>query len=59
MSRLEQLQKAVDDALEEIQKASDAWYAYGDADDAAYDAAWVAFSEAKQELRDYKKEHKL
>ena len=41
MSRLEELQKAADEAY--------------DAADAAEDAYW----KAKQELEDYKKEHKL
>ena len=47
--KLEQLQKAVDDASEEIQKADD---------DAAW-AAYVAYCKARQELEDYKKESGL
>ena len=78
MSRLEELEKAVDDAREEIQKAWDAWATWDAATYAAADAAWVAHGDAvwaayvdtydtaceacnkaKQELKDYKKEHKL
>ena len=48
MSRLEELQKAVDDT-------GDAW----DAALAAKDAALDAYSKAMQELDDYKMEHGL
>ena len=41
MSRLEELQKAVDDAREELKKA---------------DAAWDAWVKAKRELNEYLKE---
>ena len=60
LSRLEELQKAVYDAREELQKASDAWATYdADAVWAAYVAAGLAFCEAREKLEDYKKEHKL
>ena len=66
MSRLEELEKAVDEALEVLQKANDAWDA-ADADDYDADAAWDAYAlaadaacyKARQELRDYKKESGL
>ena len=63
--KLEQLKKVIDDASEEIQKASDAWYAgeatYANADAAyaAYAAAYDACFKAMQELKDYKKESGL
>ena len=54
MSRLEELQKAVDDAREELQKARDAWAAgkgaYADVDDAG-----AAFRKARRELIAYKR----
>ena len=73
MSRLEELEKAVDEAREELQKARGAWATYDaddyDADAAAYgDAVWAAYVDthdtaceayfkARQELKAYKKEH--
>ena len=54
MSRLEELQKAFDDALEELQKASDAWYNY-DVDWATYDTARTAFCKTRRELIAYKR----
>ena len=57
MSRLEQLQKAVEDALEEIQKASYAWYAYGAAYGAADAAVYDSYYKAMQELEDYVEEY--
>ena len=54
MSRLEELQKAVDET-------GAAWigvYGAGAAAD-AWDAAYDAYCKARQELRDYKKEHGL
>jgi hypothetical protein len=49
MSKLEQLQKAVD-AASDIYDA-----AWGDPEP----AAWAAFCKARQELKDYKMEHGL
>ena len=53
MSRLEELQKAIDDVV----KAGD--LAAADAAWDAYEAAYPAFCKAMKELKDYKKEHKL
>ena len=44
--KLEQLQKAIDDAREEIQKASDAWATYDATYGAAYDTACEAYAAA-------------
>ena len=55
MSILEELQKAV---YETGDAADAAWAAYGAYSD-AWDAALDAYNKAKQELEDYKKEHKL
>jgi outer membrane protein TolC len=53
MSRLEELEKAFDEALEKLQKALDAWHAYG----AAYDTADAAFCKAREKLEDYVEEY--
>ena len=50
MSRLEQLQKAVDEA-------DAAWDAAAALADAAYDAAGLAFSEAREKLEAYVEEY--
>ena len=55
VGRLEELEKAVDDAKAAARAAWDAYGAYSD----AWDAALDAYNKAKQELEDYKKEHKL
>ena len=66
MSRLEELQKAADDALEELKKANAAWDAWDDNAYAAADAVYGAFCDthdaylkAMKELKAYKKEHGL
>ena len=57
MSRLEELQKAFDSAETDYYVAGGR-VAFNAANDAAL-AAWVAFYNAKQELKDYKKESGL
>tara|TARA_R110000765_G_C18440385_1_gene546906 strand:- start:67 stop:264 length:198 start_codon:yes stop_codon:yes gene_type:complete len=65
MSRLEELQKAVDEAGAWAAKAAydaAAWADYDAAEDsswAAYDAALYAYYKARQELKAYKMEHGL
>mgnify|MGYP003627064625 CR=1 FL=1 len=58
--KLEQLQKAVDDANDFYDAAYDAYDAAADDDDyAAHDAAYDAWRKAMKELKAYKKEHGL
>ena len=69
MSRLEELRKAVEDAIRCALAADAAWDAYCAEAYADYgmmlnaaDAKWAAYeaySKAMKELSDYKKEHKL
>ena len=54
MSKLEELQKAFDDAFD-IYDVWAAWASYGD----TYAAACLAYKKARQELIAYKKEHGL
>ena len=64
MSRLEELEKAVEEAIRCALAADAAWAADADAAEAygVYDsdakwAAYEAYSKAMQELKDYKKEY--
>ena len=57
--KLEELQKAADDAYADADAAWDAVAAADAAYAAANAAAYDAYYKAKQELEDYKKEHGL